>query len=130
MVYTGRRIYSARYELTVNDSNSFGETLVRQRLRLGFTTELVRELYLTAEATALVHIYLDPLLIARDEQALTFVSIDEENRNSLSLHLSRALSRTWALEGRYAIYSNEFTNQELTFRRQTVYLGVVYRYEQ
>lgn len=128
VVYTGRRIYSARYELTVNDSNSFGETLVRQRLRLGFTTELLRELYLTAEATALLYVYLDPLLIARDEQALTFVSIDEENRNSLSLHLSRALSRSWALEGRYAIYSNEFTNQELTFRRQTVYLGAVYRY--
>jgi hypothetical protein len=128
VVYTGRRIYSARYELTVNDSNSFGETLVRQRLRLGFTTELLRELYLTAEATALVHIYLDPLLVLRDQQALTFVSIDEENRNSLSVHLSRALTRSWALEGRYAIYSNEFTNQELTFRRQTVYLGAVYRY--
>ncbi len=128
-VYTGRRVYSARYELTVNDSNSFGETLVRQRLRLGFTTELLRELYLTAEATALVHIYLDPLLVLRDEQALTFVSIDEENRNALSVHLSRALTRNWALEGRYAIYSNEFTNQELTFRRQTVYLGAVYRYE-
>jgi hypothetical protein len=127
-VYTGQRIYSARYELQVNDSNSFGETLVRQRLRLGFTTELWRDLYLTAEATALVHIYLDPLLIARDEQALTFVSIDEENRNSLSVHLSRRLSPSWALEGRYAIYSNEFTNQELTFRRQTVYLGAVYRY--
>lgn len=128
-VYTGRRIYSARYELQVNDSNSLGESLIRQRLRLGFTTELGRELYLTAEATVLLHIYLDPLLVAGDQQALTFISIDEENRNSLSMHLARALGRRWALEGRYAIYSNEFTNQELTFRRQTVYLGAVYRYE-
>ncbi|HKE15112.1 MAG TPA: hypothetical protein VKB80_09625 [Kofleriaceae bacterium] len=128
-VYTGRRIYSARYELQVNDSNSFGETLVRQRLRLGFTTELFSDLYLTAEATALVYFYLDPLLVLRDDQTPTFVSIDEENRNSLSAHLSRPFGRSWALEGRYAIYSNEFTNQELTFRRQTVYLGVVYRYD-
>jgi hypothetical protein len=128
-VYTGRRVYSARYELQVNDSNSFGETLVRQRLRLGFTTELFSDLYMTAEATALLYVYLDPLLLLRDEQTLTFVSIDEENRNSLSVHLSRPLGRAWALEGRYAIYSNEFTNQELTFRRQTGYLGVVYRYD-
>jgi hypothetical protein len=126
-VYTGRRVYSARYELQVNDSNSFGESLVRQRLQLDVTTELFRELYLTAEATVLVHIYSDPLLIPRDEQALNFISIDEENRNSLALHLSRALGPTWSIEGRYAIYSNEFTNQELTFRRQTAYLGVIYR---
>jgi hypothetical protein len=129
VLYTGRRVYSARYELQVNDSNSFGESLVRQRLQLDVTTELFRDLFLTAEATVLVHIYLDPLLVARDVQALTFVSIDEENRNSLSLHLSRAFGPRWSLEGRYAIYSNEFTNQELTFRRQTAYLGVVYRTE-
>jgi hypothetical protein len=127
-VYTGRRIYSARYELQINDSNSFGESLVRQRFKLGLTTELFRDLYLTGEATVLVHIYLDPLVVIRDEQALTYVSIDEENRNSLSLHLSRPVARHWSLEGRYAIYSNEFTNQELTFRRQTVYLGAVYRF--
>ena len=128
LVYTGRRIYSARYELTVNDSNSFGESLVRQRLRLGITTELFHELYLTAQGTVLFNAYLDPLLVVSDEQARTFVSIDEENRNSLALHLSRPLSGGWSIEGRYAIYSNELSNQELSFRRQTAYLGAVYHY--
>jgi hypothetical protein len=130
LIYTGERIYSARYELQVNDSNSHGESLVRQRFRLGLTTELWREVYLTAEATVLLNLYLDPLLLARDEQATTFVSIDEENRNSLSLHLSRPIAERWALEARYAIYSNEFTNDELSFRRQTGYLGAVYRYDE
>ncbi len=128
VVYTGERIYSARYELQVNDSNSHGESLVRQRLRLGLTTELWWKLYLTAEGTVLVNIYLDPLLLARDEQATTFVSIEDENRNSLSLHLSRPLGEHWAAETRYAIYSNEFANDELSFLRQTAYLGLVYRY--
>jgi hypothetical protein len=128
LVYTGDRIYSARYELSVNDSNSHGESLVRQRLRAGVTSELGWRLYLTAEATVLVNIYLDPLLLARDEQATTFVSIEDENRNSLSLHLSRPIGDHWAAEARYAIYSNEFTNDELSFRRQTAYLGAVYRY--
>jgi hypothetical protein len=127
LVYTGRRVYGARYELSVNDSNSHGESLVRQRLRLGVTSELWRDLFLTAEGIVLVNIYLEPLLLARDEQARTFVSIEEENRNSLSLHLSRALAGAWAIEARYALYSNEFTNEELSFRRQTVYLGAVYR---
>jgi hypothetical protein len=130
LAYTGERIYFARYELQVNDSNSHGESLVRQRFRLGLTTELWRRLYLTAEATVLVNIYLDPLLLPRDEQATTFVSIEDENRNALSLHLSRPLGAHWAAEARYAIYSNEFTNAELSFRRQTGYLGVVYRYGQ
>lgn len=128
-IYTGARIYSARYELQYNDSNSLAESLIRQRLRLGFTTELTRELYLTVEATGLLHLYLDPLLVERDSQTLTYVSIDEENRNSLSVHLARALGPRWAIEGRYAIYSNEFTNQDLAFRRQTVYLGAVYRFD-
>jgi hypothetical protein len=126
-IYSGRNISSARYELTVNDSNSYGESLVRQRLRLGTTTELMTALYLTAEATVLLNVYLDPLVVARDEEARTFVSIDDENRNSLSVHLSRALGDAWAIEARYAIYSNEFTNEELSFRRQTAYLGAVYR---
>lgn len=128
LAYTGERIYFGRYELSVNDSNSHGESLVRQRLRLGLTTELWARLYLTAEATVLLNVYLDPLLLPRDEQATTFVSIEDENRNALSLHLSRPLGERWAAEARYAIYSNEFTNAELSFRRQTGYLGLVYRY--
>ena len=76
----------------------------------------------------LVNVYLDPLLLARDEQATTFVSIEDENRNSLSLHLSRPVGEHWSAEVRYAIYSNEFTNDELSFLRQTAYLGAVYRY--
>ena len=128
IVYTGERIYSARYELSVNDSNSYGESLVRQRLRAGLTTELWRRLYLTAEATVLVNVYLDPLVLARDEQATTFVSIEDENRNALSLHLSRPIGKHWAAEARYSIFSNEFTNDELSFLRQTAYLGAVYRY--
>lgn len=128
LVYTGERIYSARYELQVNDSNSHGESLVRQRFKAGLTTELGWRLYLTAEATVLVNVYLDPLLLPRDEQATTFVSIEDENRNSVSLHLSRPLGERWAAEARYAVYSNEFTNDELSFLRQTAYLGAVYRY--
>lgn len=89
-VYTGERIYSARYEIRVNDSNSYGHSLVRQRLELKLTTEIAESgFYATATGAVLLNLFLDPLLLARDVQSQTFVSIDDENRNSFSLHLSR-----------------------------------------
>ena len=73
-----------------------------------------------------VNIFLDSLLITRDVNSQSFVSIDDENCNSLSLILSRDLSTSVAVEGRYVIFSNEFATEELDFRRQTAYLGFVY----
>lgn len=128
VIYTGERVYSARYEVQVNDSNSFGESWVRQRLELGATAGLPGGLFLTAEIAVLLNIYRDPLLLSRDEQAQSFVSIEDENRNAASLHLARPLGPSWAIEARYALYSNEFTNQELSFRRQIFYVGAVYRF--
>lgn len=129
LVYTGDRIYSARYVVRVNDSNSFGQSLVRQRLELGLTTELFWKVYLTATGAVMLNIFLDPLLLAPDVNSQSFVSIEDENRNSLLLHLSRELGGGWAAEARYAIYSNEFATEELSFRRQTAYLGAVYQYD-
>jgi hypothetical protein len=128
--YTGERIYSGRYEFQINDSNSFGESLVRQRIELGITSELFAEVYLTAKAAILYNIFLDSLLVTPDEfNSQTFVSIDDENRNSLSLHLTRKLRDKLAVEARYAIFSNEFADSELTFRRQTAYLGLTYLFD-
>jgi hypothetical protein len=127
--YTGDRIYSARYELGVTDSNSFGQSLVRQRLELGVTTELFAEIFLTAKAAVQLDIFLDSLLLARDINAEDFTTIDDENRNSLSIHLARDISKAWTLEGRYALFTNEFATQESTFRRQVFYVGVVYQYQ-
>lgn len=128
-VWTGARVYTARYQLEVNDSNSYGESLVRQRLELGVTAELVPSLYLTCEAAVRYNVFLDSLLIARDVQNQTFVSIDEENRNSFTALLAWKLGKATSLEARYALYSNELSAQSLPFRRQTGYLGVVHQLE-
>jgi hypothetical protein len=125
-VWTGARVYSARYELEINDSNSYGESLVRHRLELGATVELGAALYLTGEVAVLYNVFLDPLLVARDAQAQTFLTVDEENRNSLTALLARRVGEGTTLEARYALYSNEFATEALAFRRQTFYLGVVH----
>ena len=89
----------------------------------GTTTLSVTALFGGGERQALAPLFL------RDEQATTFVSIEEENRNSLSLHLSRPIAGGWSGETRFAVYSDEFTNDELSFQRWTAYLGAVYRYD-
>lgn len=128
VVYTGQRIYSGRYELEVNDSNSHGQAWVRQRLELGLTAELGWQLYATIKATVQLNTFLDPLLLAPDVQAQSFITIEDENRNSLIAHLARDVAERWTAEARYALYTNEFATQALSFRRQTVYLGLVYHY--
>jgi hypothetical protein len=126
--YTGRHIFSLLYGAQVVDSNSYGQASIRQRVEAGMTTEVPGRIFATAKAVVRLNTFIDPLLLARDVQSQTFVSIEDENRNSLSLHLARDFGKDWGVEGRYAFYSNEFATEELRFRRQTAYLGVLYRF--
>jgi hypothetical protein len=128
VTHTSERVWSAAYELQATDSNSFGQSLLRHRLELGVTTETWFDVFLTARAALLVITFLDPLLLARDVNSQTFLTIDDENRNALSLHLSRDMSDHWVGEARYALYTNEFATDELRFRRHLAYAGVAYRY--
>jgi hypothetical protein len=134
-VYTGDRIYSARYQLEVIDSSSAGPyAQVRHRLQLGVTSELVAGLFATAEAALQLIRYRDELFLAPGDQMSVpdpgsgFVAIDDENRNSFSVHLARDLGRAWSLEARYALYTSALAAAELGFQRQLLYLGVAYRY--
>ncbi len=127
-VYTGRNIYSLLYSAQFVDSNSYGQASVRHRVEASLTTELGAKVFLTARATLRLNTFLDPLLLARDVQSQSFISIEDENRNSLKLDFARDIGDSFAVEARLAIYSNEFATQELSFRRQTGYLGVIYRF--
>jgi len=129
VVYTGDRIYRGRYELQVVDSNSAGQSQTRHRLEAEVTTETIADIYLTVEAVIQIDVFRDALLLARDINTQTFVTIDDENRNALIVHAMRTLGRRWAVEARYAVFSNELATVELSFRRQTGYLGVVYTYD-
>jgi hypothetical protein len=129
VAWTGDRLWSAGYQIEVNDSNSYGQSLVRQRVELGMTTETWAKVFLTARAALQLTSFLDPLLLARDVNAQSFLTIDDENRNSLTLLLARDVTREWTVEARYAIYGNELSD-DVSFRRQTAYLGAVYQYDQ
>lgn len=123
-VFTGDRIYSGAYELQVTDSNTPGFSFIRQRLRLGVTSELIAEWFLTVEATVQLDIFLDDVLLDSGFAE----TIDDENRNALSAHVSRALSPAWTGELRYALYLSQFTDDERQYQRQILYAGLVYQY--
>ena len=126
LTYTGTRILSARYEVHVNGSTSFGESLVRHRLELSATSELVAEIFLNAKLIVQVNQFLDPLLLTGDTG--TFVTIEDESRNALVLHATRDLGGAWTLEARYGLYTNPFSPSDLGYRRQTATLGAIYTF--
>ncbi|HET6612658.1 MAG TPA: hypothetical protein VFG83_11750 [Kofleriaceae bacterium] len=122
---TGDRIYGVRYQVEVNDSNSFGQSLVRHRVDLTVTTELWGSVFATLRGTLRYNQFLDPLLINADLAAQSFVSIDEESRSGVSIHLLRKLGSSVAIEGRYAFSTSEPGDTSVSFSRHTAYLGIL-----
>jgi hypothetical protein len=124
LTYTGAFILGARYGIQVNDSNSFGQSLVRHRVELALTTDLVADLVLNAKGILQIDQYLDALLLGGDVG--TFVSVEDEAKSGVIVHVTRELGDSWLAEARYAYYASPFGSQALPYQRQTVYLGLVY----
>lgn len=124
--YTRAFIAALRYALQINDSNSFGQSLVRHRVEVSGTAELFLDIFVTAKVVLVFNRYLDALLLAGDVG--TFITIEDEARNGVILHATRDLSRALTLEARYAFYANPFAQAALEYRRHTFYLGLVYRF--
>lgn len=126
LTYTGAFILGLRLGLQVNESNSFGQSLVRGRVELSGTAELVWDIVVTARVILQVDSYVDGLLLGGDVG--TFTTIEDEARNAVILHVTRDLSDSWALEARLAAYANPFAAEALAYRRETAYLGLVYSF--
>ena len=124
--YTGDVVVTAGYELTVNDSSSYGQSLVRHRLSGSATIELPGQVYATGSAALQVDQYLDPLLLARDVVSQSFTSIDDENRSALAVRLSRRVGRGFTAEARWAFFADSLSKDDLEFRRQVVYGGLTW----
>jgi hypothetical protein len=126
VTWVGRVVAALGYQLSVTDSNSFGQSLVRHRVNLSATTSLPWRLFGTALATLQFDQYLDGLLVQEDLQNQTFTTLDDENRSSLQLRLARPVSEMWSIESRAAIWRDLDGDNNTTFRRAIVYVGAVY----
>ena len=127
LTWVGRQVATVGYQITIIDSNSFGQSLARHRIAMSGTAQLPGEIYGTLLAILQIDQYLDGLLVRRDLQQQEFTNVEDENRSSLQLRLARKLRGQWAVEGRAAIWRNIIGGaDELDFQRELVYLGLVY----
>jgi len=127
LTWIGRQLATLAYQITVIDSNSYGQSLARHRVTLSATTQLPWELYGTLIAILQYDQYLDGLVVRPELQQQEFTSIEDENRSSLQLRVARHISSQLAVEARAAVWRNITlrTNQP-SFERELLYIGLVY----
>ena len=126
LTYTGSFIATAGYLLTVIDSNSYGQSVVRHRGTVSATTELPKKLIGTVLATLQIDRYLDGLVVQKDLQHQEYTNLDDANRSSLQFRLARRVTDAWSLEGRVAIWRDLGGTLDTEYRRELVYFGGVY----
>ncbi|HVV52054.1 MAG TPA: hypothetical protein VHO06_20470 [Polyangia bacterium] len=125
----GRVLLGAGYAFHDNRSNSYGETVVRHVVTARFAAPLPGGLTLAARAELLFAFYAQPQVIGEIAAGNSFSSIesiDDENRSSVRVDLSRDLGDRLRLVARYTFYANEIANDSpVSYRRQTFLLSVV-----
>ena len=129
---TGRVLLGAGYVFGHNASNSFGQTLFRHVVGARIATALPFGLYLAARADLSLVFYRDSIPIPRitDMTQMVagkpFVNIEDENRSSVRVDLSRDVSERLRALLRYTFYANELGSSVGTYRRQTLLLSLAF----
>jgi hypothetical protein len=128
LTWVGRQVAAVGYQITIIDSNDYGQSLARHRATASGTAALPHDIYGTLVAILQIDQYLDGRIVLGGPQMQEYTSIDDENRSSLQLRLARKLVGQWAIEGRAAIWRNLSAgdSMEVDFKRELVYLGLVY----
>ena len=81
-----------------------------------------------ASASVILEIdhYPAPLIVARDVASQSFVSIDDDNRSTASVLLTRPIAGRWSVEARYQYWTDALLASGSGFRRQLAYAGLVW----
>ena len=125
VTWTGAVVATGSYQATVIDSNSYGQSLIRQRINAAVTMEPWTALFVSATATLQIDQYPDGILVG-DLLHQELTSLDDENRSSLQVLVTRAMSTAWSLEVRGAVW-RDFGTTGASFRRELIYAGVLYQ---
>ena len=130
----GRILLGAGYAFHHNGSNSFGETLLRHIAYARIATALPMGLYVAARADLSFVFYRDSIPVARANmtQMLAgkpFVNIEDENRSSVRVDLSRDIGDRLRGLLRYTLYANELGSSGGTYRRHTLLLNLAFVFE-
>ena len=126
LIWTGEVVATGSYQVMVVDSNSYGQSLIRQRITAAATMEVVPALFASATATLQIDQYPEGVPIS-DLLHQELTSLEDENRSSLQVLVTRKLSSAWSLELRAAIW-RDFGTTGASFGRELVYAGVLYQH--
>ena len=127
LTYSGREILQIGYQFELIDSNSFGNSFARHRI-LASGTVGIGKVYISLLAILQLDQYLDGLLVENNIVNQSFASVEDEDCSSAQLHVTRAVSKHWSVEGRVAYWRNIGNTMDLQFSRAVVYGGVTCAY--
>jgi hypothetical protein len=94
------------YELSLQSSNSFGDSFARHRLVANLATRLPSDVTATLRGSIQLSQYPDGISLG---QAL-ILTINDDSQNSLVLALDRPWSEHFTLEARLALYGSELSD--------------------
>ncbi len=129
LLRVGAVLWGAGYALLYNRSNSYGETVIRHIATARFAAPLPGGLTLAARGELLLAFYKQPVIVSQQlAPGNTFSSvesIDNENRSSVRVDLSRDLGDHLRVVARYTFYVNEIANASpISYQRQTLLLSL------
>jgi hypothetical protein len=113
--------------LHINQSNSYGEGLVRGVFHLRAVVPLPWAISLSSRADLMATHYWNSQVLAQDPNAGTpLVSIEDENRSTLRVEVARPLAQGFEIGARYILYTSFPSGGSVDYRRQTalLYLAV------
>jgi len=129
LTWVGPVLLSAGYALQLTSSNSFGQSLLRGIFTVKLGARLPWQIFVTLKGQLLANKYLDPVLLSREVNSQTLVSIEDENRNAFIADVERPIGKSGvAVEARYSVFTNELSAAPVSFLRHVAYLGVTWRF--
>ncbi len=119
-VYRGTFVVGGGYLLRLQRSNSDLEQVDRHRVSAFATVGLPFDFMVNLVAALQIN---NGVSITDTK----FLAEDDENQNSLQAGIGYRITEDLVAEVRYALFANQFATNDVSFLRQTVYLGLGYR---
>jgi hypothetical protein len=108
--------------LHINQSNSYGESLVRGHLHVRAVIPLPWELSLSVRGELVATRYADPLTFLQPVVGQPSASIEDESRSTFRVDLARLFEDHFEIGARYVIYTSAPSAGPVEYRRQTLLL--------
>jgi hypothetical protein len=122
---TGSWLLGSGAALHFNQSDSYGESLVRGLFHVRTVIPLPWQLSLSLRGELVATRYSDPQTFPQPVAGLPSASIEDESRSTIRVELARLVESRVEIGARYVFYTSAPTSSAVEYRRQTllVYLA-------